>query len=180
MYRSRRGQQSFLDDIRSFGGVELDPDNEWVKLAEAIPWDEFETDYAASFSGAAIGNPAKPARMALGTLLIKRHYHFSNEDTVNEVQMNPYLQFFIGLMEFTYKAPFDARSISNFKKRVTMAMMLKLDDYITDIKQQKSVAKSMPKRRRIEPATKIIGQTGMSGNTIEAPTRNEQQQLEIT
>ena len=173
MYRSRRGQQSFLDDIQSFGGVALDPDNEWVKLAEAIPWDEFETDYAASFSGAAIGNPAKPARMALGTLLIKRHYHFSNEDTVKEVQMNPYLQFFIGLVEFSHKAPYDARSISNFKKRVTTAMMLKLDDYIAEVKHQKSAERAAPKRLRAAPATKINRQT-------EEQTKNKQQQLEIT
>ena len=65
MYKSRKGQQSLLEDARIFGGVKLDTNNEWVKLGAMIPWDEFEKEYAATFQGAATGNPAKRARMAL-------------------------------------------------------------------------------------------------------------------
>ncbi|MGI6671737.1 MAG: transposase [Christensenellales bacterium] len=35
--------------------------------------------------------------MALGVLVIKERYGFSDEDTVQEIRMNPYLQFFLGL-----------------------------------------------------------------------------------
>ena len=144
MYRSRNGQQSFFDSARTFGGVKLDPDNDWVKLGEAIPWDEFEKEYAASFGGAAIGKPAKPARMALGALLIKKRYRFSDEDTVKEVQMNPYLQYFIGLVEFTHKAPFDASSLSNFRKRATPDMLSKMNKYIEWSKKRSNVNKAQP------------------------------------
>jgi hypothetical protein len=39
-------------------------DNRWIKLAELIPWDELEDDYAAKFCKE-FGALAKPFRMAL-------------------------------------------------------------------------------------------------------------------
>ena len=136
MYKSRKGQQSLLEDARIYGGVKLDTRNEWVKLGAVIPWDEFEKEYAATFQGAATGNLAKTARMALGTLLIKERYQFSDEDTVKEVQMNPYLQHFIGMTEFTHKAPFDASTITLFRKRVTPEMLSKLNDSIMGLSRR--------------------------------------------
>ena len=136
MYRSRGRQKSFFDDALLFGGVALDLDNEWVKLAEAMPWDALEKEYITSLTGASVGNPAKPARMALGTLYIKKRYRFSNVNTIKEIQMNPYLQHFIGLAEFTHKAIFDARSISNFKKRASKEILIKMDEYAADVKKQ--------------------------------------------
>jgi hypothetical protein len=134
VYKSRKGQQSILEDGRAFGGVALDMNNEWVKLGVMIPWDEFEAEYAATFQGAATGNPAKPARMALGTLLIKERYQFSDEDIVKEVQMNPYLQHFIGMLEFTHKAPYDASTITLFRQRATPQMLARLNDRIIGLK----------------------------------------------
>jgi len=136
MYKSRKGQQSILEDVRAFSGVILDPGNEWVKLGQMIPWDEFEKEYAATFTGEATGRVAKSARMALGTLLIKERYQFSDEDIVKEVQMNPYLQHFIGMPEFMHKAPFDASTITLFRKRVTAEMLRRLNDSIIGLKRQ--------------------------------------------
>ena len=54
-----------------FGG-KLSGENRWVKLAEMIPWESFESEYADQFSQN-MGAPAKPFRVALGTLIIKRN-----------------------------------------------------------------------------------------------------------
>ena len=69
LYRlEHRDQLSFKDFFLPFGG-QLSGDNRWIKLAELIPWDELEGDYAAQFCKG-FGAPAKPFRMALGTLII--------------------------------------------------------------------------------------------------------------
>ena len=69
MYRkSSSGQLSFQDFYLPFGG-KLSPENRWVKLAEIIPWTEFESTYASQFSED-MGAPAKGFRMALGALII--------------------------------------------------------------------------------------------------------------
>ncbi len=49
MYRrEHRHQLSSEDFFLPFGG-KLSGDNCWIKLAEIIPWDELEDDYAAEF-----------------------------------------------------------------------------------------------------------------------------------
>ena len=93
MYKRHLNQISLLDEPEYFGGITLDKENEWVKLAKLIPWHEFEEEYAAQFSSKT-GQPACDVRMALGSLLIKERYQFSNEETLAHITMNPYLSLF--------------------------------------------------------------------------------------
>ena len=100
-----RDQLSFKDFFLPFGG-QLSGDNRWIKLSELIPWEELEVDYAAQFCKG-FGAPAKPFRMALGALIIKARLGLTDEELVEQIKENPYLQFFIGLEGFQFSAPFD-------------------------------------------------------------------------
>jgi len=130
MYKKRGGQIDALTSPIFFGGVQLDPTNAWVQLAEMIPWEAFEEKYAESFEGSTTGNPAKPARMAIGTLVVKERYRFSDDDIIEEIRMNPYLQYFIGQPGFTHEAPFDQSVITRFRQRVTPEMLSEINDII--------------------------------------------------
>jgi hypothetical protein len=117
MYRrEHRHQLSFEDFFLPFGG-KLSGDNRWIKLAELIPWDELEDEYAAQFCKG-FGAPAKPFRMALGALIIKARLGLTDEELVEQIKENPYLQFFIGLEAFQYSAPFDPSMMVYFRKRL--------------------------------------------------------------
>jgi len=90
MYRrGHRDQLSFADFFLPFGG-KLDGDNRWIKLAELIPWDDLEDDYAVQFCNG-FGAPAKPFRMALGALIIKARMGLTDEEFVEHIRENPYL-----------------------------------------------------------------------------------------
>ena len=130
MYKKRGGQIDALSTPAFFGGVRLDPRNTWVKMAEILPWEAIEGKYAKGFEGSTTGNPAKPARMAIGTLIAKERYRFSDDDILEEIRMNPYLQYFIGLPEFTHEAPFDQSVITRFRKRVSPEMLAEINDII--------------------------------------------------
>lgn len=67
--RSDTSQHTFLDFNQPLG-MHMDPANRWVRMADSIPWDEFERRYAELFKGDN-GNPAKPLRLALGCLIIQ-------------------------------------------------------------------------------------------------------------
>ena len=41
-------QRSFLDFNQPMG-LHMNPDNRWIKMADRIPWDEFEIKYAELF-----------------------------------------------------------------------------------------------------------------------------------
>ena len=85
MYRqSSPGQLSFQDFYLPFGG-KLSPDNRWVKLAEMIPWEEFESTYARQFSED-MGAPAKGFRMALGALIIKEKLGISDRENIADTR----------------------------------------------------------------------------------------------
>ncbi len=122
MYRrEHRYQLSFENFFLPFGG-KLSGDNRWIKLAELIPWDELEDDYAAQFCKG-FGAPAKPFRMALGALIIKARLGLTDEELVEQIKENPYLQFFIGLEAFQSSAPFDPSMMVYFRKRLPEAIV---------------------------------------------------------
>ena len=122
MYRrEHRVQLSFEDFFLPFGG-KLSGDNRWIKLAELIPWDELEDDYAAQFCKV-FGAPAKPFRMALGALIIKARMGLTDEELVEQLKENLYLQFFIGLEAFQYSAPFDSSMMVYFRKRLPESVL---------------------------------------------------------
>jgi IS5 family transposase len=130
VYRPESEQVSVFENESFFQFHGLNPDNDWVRLAKLIPWAELERRYAQTFDSN-LGNVGKPARMALGALVIKERYGFSDEDTVQEIRMNPYLQFFLGLPAFQHEAPFDASTMTLFRKRIPADLLADLNDYNT-------------------------------------------------
>jgi len=108
--KQQREQREFEDFHLSFGG-RLSSDNRWVRLAKLIPWDQIEIPYAAKFRSRTAGPPALIARIAVGSPIIKEKLQLSDEDTVEQIRENPYLQHFLCYKTFT------ARSRSYCKER---------------------------------------------------------------
>lgn len=90
MYRKKDNQKTIDDFLVPFGGHLL-ADNRWVIKANMIPWDESEGDYAYLFPSGT-GTVAKPARVAFGALIIKETLGLTDEETVEQIRENPYLQ----------------------------------------------------------------------------------------
>jgi IS5 family transposase len=129
MYRqSPTGQLSFENFYLPFGG-KLSGENRWVRLAELVPWEQFESEYAEQFSEGQ-GAPAKPFRMALGALIIKEKLGTSDEETVEQIRENPYLQYFLGLSEYSDKAPFEASMMVHFRKRLNLEIVGRINERI--------------------------------------------------
>jgi len=135
MYQKPTNQISLFESYKHFIGARLDPENRWVKTAELIPWDIIEEKYMALFQSHT-GNVAKPVRMALGALIIKEKYGYSDEETVEQLKENPYYQYFIGLSGFQSRAPFDASTMTLFRKRITLEAIKEVNAYICGKKKR--------------------------------------------
>ena len=98
----------------------MNPNNRWVKKAAMIPWDTIEAEYAILFPSHT-GMPAKPLRMALGSLLIQKQYHYPDEELVEQIRENPYYQYFIGLPGYEDKIPFVPSLLVEFRKTLLTA-----------------------------------------------------------
>lgn len=132
MYKEKSPQITLFESPKNFMMLSgLDPNNRWIQLANIIPWDLVEEKYAANFTGNIASRPAKPARMAIGTLLIKESLMLSDIETVQMITENPYMQFFIGLDFFTNIPPMEASVLTLFRKRITPEMLSEINDYIT-------------------------------------------------
>ena len=79
----------------------MNKNNRWVKLSACIPWDDLANAYYQSFN-ASTGRPAKDARLVIGAVIIKHRLKLSDEETVAQIQENPYLQYFCGLKRLFY------------------------------------------------------------------------------
>lgn len=130
MYRKRDREQITIDDfIVPFGG-KLRADNRWVKLSKVIPWDRIEDRYAEKFGKC--GNVAIPLRVALGALILKEKCGLSDEDTVENISENVYMQYFIGYKEYRAEKPFAPSLMVEFRKRLDIAEIQRIIDDVDD------------------------------------------------
>ncbi len=86
-----------------FAGI-LAPDNRWVNFSALMPWVEVEETYATQFNPTT-GAPAKPVRVAFGSLFIKQRLGLTDEETVEQVRENSVIQFFLGFSGYSSKPP---------------------------------------------------------------------------
>lgn len=130
MYRKNDSDQlTFENFYLPFGG-HLRGDNRWVILSEQIPWSDIEQVYGDLFPSDE-GCPAKSARMAFGALFIKERLGTSDRETVEQIKENPYLQYFIGMMEYNdEQAPFDPSLMTHFRKRFSQDILSEINEWI--------------------------------------------------
>ena len=129
MYKFERYRQLGLADFNQPVGLKMNPDNRWVKKAETIPWDAIEEKYAQLFPSKT-GMPAKPLRMALGSLLIQKQYDYSDRELVEQITENPYYQYFIGLPGFSNEAPYVPSLLVEFRKRLDDEILADINEMI--------------------------------------------------
>lgn len=129
MYKKDRLRQFGLTDFNMLIGLKMNPENRWVKKAATIPWDEIEDRYADLFPSKT-GKPAKPLRMALGSLIIQKQYGYSDRELVEQITENPYYQFFIGLSGYQQEAPYVPSLLVEFRKRLTDEVLGEINEMI--------------------------------------------------
>jgi len=107
MYYSTDYDQLPLEDFFLPFGGSLDPKNRWVKLSRIMPWEKIEEIYLRTMS-TETGRRAYSSRIAFGSIYIKEAEKLTDESCVTAIQENPYMQYFLGLHEFTQEPLFDA------------------------------------------------------------------------
>lgn len=129
MYRHNEKQLQFEKFKLPFAG-KLRSDNRWVKLAKLIPWQEIEDLYSSSLSQSGKGAPALSVRVAFGAMVIKEKLGLSDEETVEQIRENPYLQYFLGQKRYEDKAVFHPTMFVHFRKRFPEDIMNQINELI--------------------------------------------------
>ena len=117
MKYTSQAKQLTIDEFRS--SLEgLSKSNRWVKLGDHLPWAKIEKLYNSKLHNKDRGAGNKPARMIIGAVIIKHKLSLSDEETIQMIQENPYMQYFVGLCEFTDKPIFDPSLFVTIRKRI--------------------------------------------------------------
>lgn len=119
----------------------MDKNNRWVKLSACMPWNDLAEAYYVSFS-AQTGRPAKDSRLVIGAVIIKHKLKLSDEETVAQIQENPYLQYFCGLKGFQTEAPFVPSLFVEIRKRLGSDVFEQLHQAIIDKLEKSATTQS--------------------------------------
>jgi hypothetical protein len=69
-------------------------------------------------------------RLAFGALFIKQRLGLSDEETVEQIRENAYMQFFLGFAGYSTKAPFDPSMMVHFRKRFSEEELNRINELI--------------------------------------------------
>ena len=113
----------------------LDSKNRWVQLAHRIPWDSLAPYYYQQMDSNQ-GTPAKDARLILGAVIIKHKENLTDEDTIEMIKENVYMQYFLGLSSFKTEKIFEPSLFVAIRKRLTPQFWKKLNEILIAYAQQ--------------------------------------------
>ena len=142
MIRYISQKQLPLEGFDTPPGMILDPNNRWVKLKDCLPWDELSESYYKTLCSR-LGRPAKDARIVIGAVIIKHKLSISDEETVEQIRENPYLQYFIGLKAFQAKAPFASSLFVEIRKRMGQTVFDEFQETIIETVESRRKKKSV-------------------------------------
>ena len=137
---------------------ELDKTNRWVMLGDLLPWAEIEKRYNSKLNNQVKGAGNKPARLIIGAMIIKHKLNLGDEETIQMIQENPYMQYMCGLPEYTTKPVFDPSLFVTIRKRIS-------EEELNDM------TVSLLKEQRIKQEEKRKDEEGPDkGNSPEPPS----------
>lgn len=108
----------------------LDTNNRWVVLSARIPWDSITNIYSKQLNNKSKGADGINPRVVIGSLIIKHMCNFSDRETINAIQENIYMQYFIGYSSFSNEAPFDPSLFVDIRKRLGVNQINEINETI--------------------------------------------------
>lgn len=125
----------------------LDDDNRWVRLSRLIDWAVLSEAYNRTLSGG-MGRPAKDARLVIGAVIIKHKLCLSDEETIEQIRENPYLQYFVGFKAFHRDQAFAPSLFVDIRRRMGPEVFSCFEQ---SIMEQLSQGKASPAADRDDP-----------------------------
>jgi transposase, IS5 family len=129
--------ESFKTDFE----MNLDYRNRWVKLSFELPWDNLVKPYIGKMHESK-GAPGVDPRVIVGCLYIKHKLKLSDEETMQTIQENPYMQYFLGLNVYHPEPLFDASLFVTIRKRLGLDEFDKMNKALISLVEDKAVKKT--------------------------------------
>lgn len=110
---------------------QLTKNNRWVRLGDLIPWDEVVSQYDKIFQSNE-GKPPINGRVVIGAVIIKHMLDLTDRETINQIQENMFMQYFIGYSSFNNDEPFSHTLFPTIRERLSLDLMDKINQLIVE------------------------------------------------
>lgn len=132
----------------------LDAGNRWVRLAKQIPWDKIANVYQKQLNNSITGAGGINPRVAIGSIFIKHMCDLSDRETVQQIQENVYMQYFIGYSSFSYEPVFDASLFVDLRKRFGAEQINSINELIMGLVSEDTKETDT---KQADPLNNIVG-----------------------
>lgn len=117
MIRYTSSHQLSIEQFKTPFQLSLDLNNRWVKLASKMPWDKLASIYHKTLSSDQ-GAPAIDARIVIGAFVVKHKMKLDDRETIECIRENMYVQYFLGLSNYTSQDVFDRSLFTTLRYRL--------------------------------------------------------------
>lgn len=117
MIRYKSTRQMSIEEFKTPFQIKLDKGNRWIKLGNLLPWDAMASIYYRSMSSDQ-GAPAIDARIVIGAMIIKHKLKLDDREAIETIRENMYMQYFLGLEQYTYEDVFDRSLFTALRYRL--------------------------------------------------------------
>lgn len=109
--------QTKITEFSNLHQLKLNPANRWIQLSFLLPWDEMVKIYTFKFDKS-LGAKAVNPRIIIGAFIIKHKLCLSDQETLQTISENPYMQFFLGLQDYCPDLLFSPTLFVEMRKRL--------------------------------------------------------------
>jgi len=145
--------QPMLDGFVTPFSKQLNVSNRWVVLASKIPWDDLVSIYNRQLGNANTGASGINPRVVLGSLIIKHICNLSDRETIDQIQENMYMQYFIGYSSFSDEAPFDSSLFVEIRNRLGIDQVNAMNERILRLAHSPPQSSSVEKQEPPSPTS---------------------------
>jgi IS5 family transposase len=115
--RYTSNNQLSIEQFKTPFQLSLDSSNRWVVLAGKMPWDKLASIYHKTLSSDQ-GAPAIDARVVIGAFVVKHKMKLDDRETIEYIRENMYVQYFLGLSNYTSQDVFDRSLFTTLRYRL--------------------------------------------------------------
>ncbi len=150
----------------------LTTENRWVRLSKLLPWDKMVSQYDKIFRSSEGRQPIN-GRIVIGAVIIKHMLKLSDRETIQQIQENVFMQYFLGYSSFTNEAPFDASLFVDIRERLSLEVINSINEIVIAHHFDKTV--SATQATTLEQDNKDPDQPAAGQADVTAERQQEQQ-----
>jgi len=165
MIRYQSSKQLSIEEFKTPFEIKLDKNNRWIKLSQIIPWDELACIYYRTMIKDK-GAPAIDARIVIGAMIIKHKQGLDDREVIETVRENIYMQYFLGLNQYSYEDVFDRSLFTTLRYRMGVEVFDSMSNEI--IKRAEGIQNKHSKKESTEENEK-----DMDKGTTEQEQKNQ-------